>query len=66
MPQGMLRIHARAQLDGALGWVTLSSSWGGPAVVCVISEITRHHETMESLGNQDDHGIPAMGELIAA
>lgn len=26
--EGMLRIHARAQLDGALGWVTLSSSEG--------------------------------------
>ena len=24
--QGLQRIHARAQLDGALGWVTLSSS----------------------------------------
>ncbi|CAJ1358590.1 unnamed protein product [Effrenium voratum] len=26
--EGLQRIHARAQLDGALGWVTLSSSEG--------------------------------------
>ena len=34
--QGMLRIHVRAQLDGALGWVTLSSGRGNSAVWRVV------------------------------